>query len=359
MNRPWDPGSVQGHKGNWVPHQVEPEVIRVLRPTDGSLVGELAVTPPHDIPHRVARTRTVQAGWASLPAKDRERRLRGLLEAIGDRAREIEDTISAETGKPRIEATLEITTVVENLRFHLKHAAPFFRPKKVSTGWMVWKRAFVQREPVGVLGVISPWNYPFILSMNPTLAGVFGGNGVVLKPSEFTPYSGLLVEDLTRDAGLPEGLVQVIIGGGSAGDALVRSGVDKVFFTGGPRTGRAVLTAAAESLTPVVLELGGKDPAIVLEDADLKRAAGGIVWGAFLNAGQSCISVEKVFVVDEVRRGQGALRRRPHRSGLQRFGAHGPLGSAPGSGNPLGGDLRTGSSHRPGEGRGRGCPKGQ
>jgi len=300
MNRHSEPGSAWGHQGGGAPHHGEPEVIRVLRPTDGSLVGELAITPAHDVPRRVARTRTVQAGWASLPAKDRERRLRALLNAIGDRVREIEDTIVAETGKPRIEATLEVMTVVEHLRYQVKHAAAFFRPEKVSTGWMVWKRAFVQREPLGVLGVISPWNYPFILSMNPTVAALFGGNGVVLKPSEFTPYSGLLVEDLTRDAGLPEDLVQVIIGGGATGDALVRSGVDKVFFTGGPRTGRAVLAAAADSLTPVVLELGGKDPAIVLEDADLRRAAGGIVWGAFLNAGQSCISVEKVFVVDVV-----------------------------------------------------------
>ncbi len=280
--------------------ETDPEVIRVLRPSDGSLVGELAVTPAHDIPRRVARTRSVQVGWASLPAKDRERRLRGLLNAIGDRTQEIEETIVAETGKPRVEATIEVMTVVEHLRYHLKNASALFRPRKASTGWMVWKRAFVQREPLGVVGVISPWNYPFILSMNPTMTGLFGGNGVVLKPSELTPYSGLLVEDLARDAGLPEGLVQVIIGGGVAGDALVRSGVDKVFFTGGAHTARSVLAAAAASLTPVVLELGGKDPAIVLEDADLKRAARGIVWGAFLNAGQTCISLERVYVVEEV-----------------------------------------------------------
>lgn len=280
--------------------RVDSGIIRVLRPSDGSLVGELAVTPSHDIPLRVTRTRSVQVGWASLPPPDRSRRLRGLLKAIGDRAQEIEDTIVAETGKPRVEATIEVLTVVEHLRYHLKHAAALFRPRRVSTGWMIWKRAFFQREPLGVVGVISPWNYPFILSMNPTMAALFGGNGVILKPSEFTPYTGLLVEDLARDAGLPEGLVQVVIGAGPTGEALVRAGVDKVFFTGGPRTGRAVLAAAAESLTPVVLELGGKDPAIVLEDAELERTARGIVWGSFLNAGQTCISIERVFVVEEI-----------------------------------------------------------
>ena len=275
-------------------------MIRVLRPTDGSLVGELAITPSRQVAGRVQKARSVQAGWASLSAKDRERRLRGLLASIGDRAKEIEDTIVAETGKPKTEATMEVTTVVDYLRYLLKNSTPFLRPKTISTGWMMWKRAFVQREPMGVIGVISPWNYPFILSMTPTATALFCGNGVVLKPSEFTPYSGLLVEDIVRDAGLPEGLVQVIIGDGETGEALVRGGVDKVFFTGGSKTGRAVLAAAADNLTPVVMELGGKDPAIVLEDADLARAARGIVWGAFLNAGQSCISVERVFVVEEI-----------------------------------------------------------
>jgi succinate-semialdehyde dehydrogenase/glutarate-semialdehyde dehydrogenase len=199
-----------------------------------------------------------------------------------------------------VEATVELLTVVDHIRYLLKNAGPFFRPKRISTGWMATKRASVYREPMGVVGVISPWNYPFILSMTPTCTALFGGNGVLLKPSEFTPYSGLLVEDLARDAGLPEGLVQVVIGGGPTGEALVRAGVDKVFFTGGPRTGRAVLAAAADSLTPVCMELGGKDPAIVMEDADLQRAAAGIVWGSFLNAGQSCIAVERVYVVEEV-----------------------------------------------------------
>jgi acyl-CoA reductase-like NAD-dependent aldehyde dehydrogenase len=242
----------------------------------------------------------VQVGWATLSPKDRERRLRGLLRAVGERSKEIEDTIVAETGKPRVEATIEIVSVVDHIRYLLKHSSGFFRPRRISTGWLAWKRAFVERDPLGVMAVISPWNYPFILSMTPTCTALFGGNGVVLKPSEVTPYSGLLVEDLAREAGLPEGLVQVVIGGGGTGEALVRSGVDKVFFTGGPRTGRAVLAAAADSLTPTVLELGGKDPAIVLEDADLERAAGGIVWGSFLNAGQSCIAVERVYVVEEV-----------------------------------------------------------
>ncbi len=282
------------------PEEAAPQVVRVFRPSDGSLVGELAVTQPGEVPARVARSRKVQEGWGSLEPGDRERRLRGLLGALGSRSREIEETIVAETGKPRTEALVEVTTVIDLLRFYLEEASGFLAPRRVSTSWMVWKKAMILREPLGVVGVISPWNYPFILSMTPVLTALFGGNGVVLKPSEYTPYSGLLAEDLARDAGLPEGLVQVIVGAGPTGEALVRSGVDKVFFTGGSETGRRVLAAAADSLTPVVLELGGKDAAIVLADAELERAARGVVWGSLQNAGQTCIGVERVFVEEEV-----------------------------------------------------------
>lgn len=276
------------------------EVIRVSRPSDGSLVGELAVTSRHELPRRVARARAVQVGWGSLEPGDRVRRLRSFLTALGARGREIEETIVAETGKPRMEALLEVMTVTEQLRYYLRVAPPFLRSRRVSTGWLAWKRAYVVREPLGVIGVISPWNYPFVLSMTPVLTALFGGNAAILKPSEHTPYTGLLAEDLARDAGLPDDLVQVVVGGGPTGEALVRAGVDKIFFTGGAGTGRSVLAAAADSLTPAVLELGGKDAAIVLEDADLERTARGIVWGSFVNAGQTCIGVERAYVVEEV-----------------------------------------------------------
>lgn len=285
---------------DWPTPEQEPQVIRVVRPTDGTLVGELAVTPSADIPRRVARARSVQEGWATLGPRDRARRLRRLLDAIGAKVGEIEETISAETGKPRAEALIEVISVLDLLRFYLRKAPPFLSSKRAGVGWLLWKQASRVRDPLGVIGVISPWNYPFLLSMTPVVTALFGGNGAVLKPSEFTPYSGLFAEDLAREAGLPDGLVQVIVGTGVTGEALVRSGVDKVVFTGGSETGRRVLAAASESLTPVVLELGGKDAAIVLEDANLPRAARGVLWGAFQNAGQACIGIERVFVVDEV-----------------------------------------------------------
>jgi len=165
---------------------------------------------------------------------------------------------------------------------------------------MLWKRAFVEREPLGVVGAITPWNYPLILSMDAAVSALFGGNAVVIKPSEFTPLTALMIPGLCREAGLPEDLVRVVTGDGSTGAALVRAGVDKISFTGSTPVGRAVLAAASESLTPVTLELGGKDPAIVLEDADLDRAARGIAFGAFFNAGQTCISIERVYVARSV-----------------------------------------------------------
>ena len=289
-----EPGSRPPSPDGWA------EVIRVIRPTDGSLVGELAVTSGHEVARRVARARVVQRGWGSLEPKDRIRRLRGFLEALGARAEEIEETVVAETGKPRTEALLEVMTVTEQLRYYLRAAPSFLKPRRVSTGWLAWKGASIQRDPLGVIGVISPWNHPFALSMTPVLSALFGGNAAVLKPSEHTPYTGLLAEDLARDAGLPDDLVQVVIGGGSTGEALVRAGVDKILFTGAAETGRSVLAVAAESLTPVVLELGGNDPAIVLEDADLERTARGIVWGSFMNAGQNCMAVERAYVVERV-----------------------------------------------------------
>jgi acyl-CoA reductase-like NAD-dependent aldehyde dehydrogenase len=165
---------------------------------------------------------------------------------------------------------------------------------------LIGKSAWTEREPYGVIGAITPWNYPFILAMDCVSPALAAGNAVVIKPSELTPYSTLLIPELCAEAGIPEGLVRVVTGDGSTGAALVGAGVDRIVFTGSTATGRKIMAASAETLTPVTLELGGKDPALVLEDADLERTARGIVFGAFFNAGQTCISVERVYVVSGV-----------------------------------------------------------
>jgi len=275
-----------------------PGSLEVRRPADGGLLGEVPVAGPEEVREGVRRCRRVQAGWASLAPRDRLRRLEALHRVVGDRLDEVASTIQEETGKP----ISEVAVVLDLLDFYRKEALSVLRPGKVSTGWLglAGKKARVEREPYGVVGVISPWNYPFILTMDPVVTALVGGNGAVVKPSEATPLTGLHVEDLAREAGFPDDLVHVVTGDGRTGAALAGAGVDRLVFIGSAATGRKVMEEAARTLTPVTLELGGKDPALVLDDADLERAARGVVFGGFYNAGQTCISTERVFVVDAV-----------------------------------------------------------
>jgi succinate-semialdehyde dehydrogenase/glutarate-semialdehyde dehydrogenase len=275
-------------------------VLEVRRPSDGSVLGRVPVQGPAEVAEAVARARRIQAEWAAFPTEDRIRRMRALLPALAEAREEIAETIRAETGKPELEAYAEVAVIADLLRHYVATARAVLKPRKVSTGWLLGKRAAVYREPYGVVAVISPWNYPFILVMDPVISALFAGNAAIVKPSEFTPLTALAAQKLFERAHLPNGLVQVVTGDGTTGAALVGADVDKISFTGSTTTGRRVMEAAARRLTPVTMELGGKDPAIVLEDADLERAAAGIAFGAFFNAGQTCISVERVYVVESV-----------------------------------------------------------
>ncbi len=275
-------------------------VLEVHRPADGSLLAEVPIAPEVEVLEAVERARSEQIRWIALDSEARLGQLRRLTEQLGDRAQEIADLVRDETGKPAVEALTEVLVSLDLLKHYEEVAPRILRRQWVKTGWLVGKSAYVYREPYGVIGAITPWNYPLILVVDVVAAALFTGNAVVLKPSEYTPLTALKVRELCRDAGLPDGLVEVVPGDGSTGEALVGSGVDKVVFTGSSRTGRRVMAKAAETLTPVALELGGKDPAVVLEDADLDRAARGVVYGAFFNAGQTCLSTERVFVVEAV-----------------------------------------------------------
>lgn len=290
----------QDHDPDWTPERERDEVLSLRAPGSGAPRRDIPVTPVDHVPALVERVRVVQEGWASLEPADRFRRLRRLREVLFHRGQEVVESVVLETGKPYQEAWMEVGVVVEHLRFLERQGPRLLQEQKVGAGWFFWKSAHLLREPLGVVGVISPWNYPFVLPMDPVVAALYAGNGVVLKPSEHTPSTGLLIPGLLEEAGLPPGLVEVVVGHGELGEAVVLGGVDKVFFTGGAETGRRVMAAAARRLVPVSLELGGKDPAVVLEDADLERAARGIVFGAFFNAGQTCVSTERVLVVDSV-----------------------------------------------------------
>lgn len=251
---------------------------------------------PDEVRAAVATSRAAQAGWARRPVRERLRIMARLAAVLADRKHEIADRVRAETGKPRIEALAEVAVSADLIRFYVRAAPGVLRRRRVGSGWLLHRSARVEQEPYGVIGAITPWNYPFILVMDCVTPALVAGNGVVVKPSEFTPSTALLVPELGRAAGLPDGLIQVVTGFGETGAALIGAGVDKVSFTGSTATGRKVMEAAAKGPTPVTMELGGKDPAIVLADADLARAARGVAYGSFFNAGQTCISVERVFV---------------------------------------------------------------
>lgn len=260
----------------------------------------------------VARARGAQTAWGALSPRARARHLRRARALLVERMDEVVATICAETGKPRIEALAhEVMNVLNLIRVSERAAPRVLRRRRVGTGLIITKSAYKQYEPLGVVGVISPWNFPFMLPALPAVQALAAGNAVVLKPSEVTPRSGRLLGALLQDA-LADypGLVQVVEGDGAVGAALVSAGVDKIAFIGSGPTGRKVLQGAAATLTPVVLELGGNDAAIVCDDADVERAARGVAWGAMANAGQCCVGIERVLVSAAVHdRFVAALRR--------------------------------------------------
>jgi len=248
----------------------------------------------------VHAARTAQRDWAGRSVEDRVGIVTRLARVLFHESDRIEGTIRVETGKPRAEALAEILVSVDLIRFYGRVAPRVLRRRRTGVGWLLGKSAWVLREPWGVVGSISPWNYPFILPMDTLTPALLAGNGLVLKPSELTPHSAELIPELCHEAGVPKGLVQVVVGDAATGRALVRSPVDRLVFTGGTQTGRAVMREASERLTPITLELGGKDAAIVLDDADVERAARGVVFGGFFNAGQTCLSIERVYVHERV-----------------------------------------------------------
>ncbi len=263
---------------------------------DGEVLAELPIHTAADVRRAVETARSVQTAWGALGPRTRARAMRRLASTLQRRAGEIADRIRAETAKPQMEAMAEVLVSVDLVRFYRRAAPAHLGARKARGSWLLTKSAWVEREPYGVVGAITAWNYPFILPMDSVVPALFAGNAVVLKPSELTPWTATLIPELCGEAGLPDGLVQVMTGDGATGRALVGAGVDRIVFTGSTATGRKIMAAAAESLTPLTLELGGKDAAIVLADADLERAARGVVFGSFFNAGQTCISVERVLV---------------------------------------------------------------
>jgi succinate-semialdehyde dehydrogenase/glutarate-semialdehyde dehydrogenase len=270
-----------------------------VNPATGAILGELEITSPAAVRATVERAKTAQPAWRDLGAAARIQVLRRFKELLFEQKDDVSRQITLEAGKPLIEALLtEVLVVLDATEFCIQNAYSFLRDQSLphANPAMKTKSGHLVREPHGVIGIISPWNYPFSIPATETLAALVTGNAVILKPSELTSHIALKLAELLHQAGVPKDVFQVVPGEGATGQALVDSAIDKLIFTGSVATGKRIAQAAAARLLPVVLELGGKDPMLVLDDANLDVASSGAVWGAFVNAGQTCLSVERCYV---------------------------------------------------------------
>jgi betaine-aldehyde dehydrogenase len=273
------------------------ETMDVLNPATGETIARVPVDPPEAVAATVARVRAAQPDWEATGIEGRYHWLGKLRDWLLDNSDRVLDTMQRETGKVRADASNEPAYLADTINFYGTQAAKFIGEESIRphSPLLAAKKLRVQYRPYPVVGIISPWNFRLILSLGDAIPALMAGAAVVIKPSEFTPLGiAEVAEAWKREIGGPD-VFDVVQGIGETGGALVDA-VDYVQFTGSDRTGRKVMARAAETLTPVSLELGGKDPMIVLADADLDRAANAAAWGGMFNSGQVCISVERIYV---------------------------------------------------------------
>jgi succinate-semialdehyde dehydrogenase / glutarate-semialdehyde dehydrogenase len=270
-------------------------------PATGAEVGRFPIATGDDVRAAVRRAREAAAWWAQLGFDGRRQRLLAWGSLLANRVQEVAERINAEGGKPVAEAIVETMAALDHISWAARHARATLKLRKVrSTLVLAEHAAYLEYQPYGVIGVIGPWNYPIFTPMGSIAYALAAGNAVVFKPSEYTPAVGQLYVDAFAEAVPEQPVLQVVHGPGETGAELVRAGVDKVAFTGSTATGRKIMAACADSLTPVLLECGGKDALIVDADADLDAAASAATWGGLTNAGQTCIGIERIYVVDTV-----------------------------------------------------------
>ena len=276
------------------------ERLASYNPGTGELIATVPIHSAAEVDAAVARARVAAETWSTRSFEARAEELVAFRKALAAHADELADLIHRENGKPELEALTEVMMAIGHVQHAAARAEAALAPRRVSAGLLANFRATVSYHPLGVVGVIGPWNYPLFTPMGSIAYALAAGNAVVWKPSELTPLVAVKVAEIAaRTFALPD-LLQVVTGAGATGAALAKAAVDKIAFTGSAATGKRVMLAAAERLTPVLLELGGKDPMIVAEDADLEKAAEACVYGALTNAGQACVSVERVYVADAV-----------------------------------------------------------
>lgn len=285
--------------------QIEDQSAKIVsyNPATGEEVGRVDQTSDQDVAAAVDRSRAAFHKWKTTSFRDRRELIMRARDVILNELDDIAHLISAESGKPFGEAiAMEIAPVLDLMQYFARKTERFLRPRRRGIGLYATMGRYSQivYHPLGVVGIIPAWNYPFSIPLGEATMAIMAGNSVVIKPSELTSLVGLKIGEIFEKAGAPADLIQVVTGDGRTGAALVESAPDKIMFTGSVATGKKIAAAAAKDLTSVVLELGGKDPMIVFDDADLDLAARAAVWGAFCNAGQSCSSVERLYVQEGV-----------------------------------------------------------
>lgn len=272
-----------------------------LNPSNGDVVGTYPIASKADVDAAVARSREAAAWWGALSFGEREEYLLTWRSVITRRIAQIAQVSHLETGKPHGDAQLEIIMAIDHIAWAAKHAKKILGPQKVKSGMLMANQAStVEYKPLGVVGVIGPWNYPVFTPCGSIAYALAAGNTVVFKPSEYTPGVGQWLADTFTEVVGGRPVLQVVTGLGETGNALCTAAVDKLAFTGSGATGKKVMAACATNLTPVIIEAGGKDSMIVDQDADIEKAAEAALWGGMSNAGQTCIGTERVYVHEKV-----------------------------------------------------------
>lgn len=272
-------------------------------PSTGEEIGRVPLMDAPAVSAAVNKARAAQASWAKLSYRERAEFILRARELVLAQLEEISKLISRETGKPGTEAiSMEVVPTLDFMHYFAANTENLLDKRRVGIGQygLMGRSSYIVYKPLGVVGIISPWNFPWATPLDEVVMALMAGNAVVVKPSEFTPLTAIKIAEVFKQARLPEGLLAIVTGDGSTGAALVEAGVDKIMFTGSVNTGKHVAEAAAKHLIPVVLELGGKDPMIVFEDAKLENAARAAIWGAFCNSGQACASVERCYVHESI-----------------------------------------------------------
>ena len=270
-------------------------------PASGAEVGRFPAAAVDDVAAAVQRGRAAGAWWASLGFDGRRTRLLRWAALLANRIQGVAELINAEGGKPVPEGIVEAFAAIDHIAWAAKNAERVLKLRKIKGSLtLVEQAAYLEYQPLGVIGVIGPWNYPIFTPTGSIAYALAAGNAVVFKPSEFTPAVGQLMVDTFAEIVPEQPVLQILHGMGDVGAAITRSGIDKIAFTGSTKTGKKIMAAAAETLTPVLLECGGKDAMIIDSDADLDAAASAAAWGGLTNAGQTCIGIERIYVVHDV-----------------------------------------------------------